>query len=112
MLIIELTFEDLSERIGQTFNVKPNPDFQDNFKPFAIKLIEVSDKRAKYGQFREDFIPFSLLFQGSKDRLLPQRIHRLEHSELGEFDVFLTPVLHGGAHSSQQDFFYYESIFN
>lgn len=36
--------------------------------------------------------PFSLVFRGPGDRVLPQRIYRLAHDELGEFEFFLVPI--------------------
>ena len=50
--------------------------------------------------------PFSLVFQGPGSPVLPQRIYRLEHPELGALDVFLVPIGHdaGGMR--------YEAVFN
>lgn len=36
--------------------------------------------------------PFSLVFRGPVEPVLPQRIYRLEHPELGELELFLVPV--------------------
>ncbi len=36
--------------------------------------------------------PFSLIFHGPLQPLLPQGIHRLLHPELGEVAIFLVPV--------------------
>ena len=36
--------------------------------------------------------PFSLVFRGPRDRVLPQRIYRLAHAEMGEFELFLVPI--------------------
>lgn len=36
--------------------------------------------------------PFALLFYGPGERLLPQRIYRLEHATLGAFDLFIVPL--------------------
>jgi hypothetical protein len=36
--------------------------------------------------------PFSLLFQGPADPVLPQRIYRLEHDALGPIEIFMVPV--------------------
>jgi hypothetical protein len=37
-------------------------------------------------------IPFSLIFRGQRDRVLPQRTYRLAHAALGEFPLFLVPI--------------------
>jgi hypothetical protein len=36
--------------------------------------------------------PFSLLFRGPGDPVLPQRIYRLRHDALGAIEIFIVPV--------------------
>ena len=36
--------------------------------------------------------PFSIVFRGPGDVLLPQRIYMIEHEEIGAFDLFLVPI--------------------
>jgi hypothetical protein len=36
--------------------------------------------------------PFSLLFRGPREPLMPQRIYRLEHDGVGPLEIFLVPV--------------------
>jgi hypothetical protein len=36
--------------------------------------------------------PFSLLFLGPADPVLPQRIYRLAHDTVGEIEIFIVPV--------------------
>lgn len=36
--------------------------------------------------------PFSIVFRGPAEPVLPQRIYRLEHTELGELELFLVPI--------------------
>jgi len=50
---------------------------------------------------------FSLLFRGSVDRPLPQRIYRLEHPEAGGIDLFLVPVA-----STESGVRHYEAVIN
>jgi hypothetical protein len=50
--------------------------------------------------------PFSLLFRGRADLVLPQRIYSLEHRQLGTLEIFLVPV---GRDSSGVQ---YEAVFN
>ena len=56
--------------------------------PLELRLLEV-DARWGKGPHRE---PFSLTFLGPGDPVLPQRIYRLEHAELGSLEIFLVPV--------------------
>jgi hypothetical protein len=36
--------------------------------------------------------PFSLVFRGPLEPLLPQQIYRFEHDALGSFEVFIVPI--------------------
>jgi hypothetical protein len=36
--------------------------------------------------------PFSIVFLGPREPVLPQRIYRLEHEALGTLDLFLVPI--------------------
>jgi hypothetical protein len=36
--------------------------------------------------------PFSLVFRGPPQFVLPQRIYRFEHEALGELDIFVVPI--------------------
>jgi Domain of unknown function (DUF6916) len=50
--------------------------------------------------------PFSIVFRGPRDALLPQRIYRMEHEEIGAFDIFLVPI------GPDEEGLLYEAIFN
>lgn len=51
-------------------------------------------------------VSFSLLFRGPLEHKLPQMTRRLGHPELGDLEIFLTPV------SEDEDGRYYEAVFN
>ena len=51
-------------------------------------------------------VPFSVVFRGPGSPLLPQRIYRLEHPELGALDVFLVPI------GQDAGGMVYEAVFN
>ncbi|HET7270466.1 MAG TPA: hypothetical protein VFI90_05205, partial [Rubrobacter sp.] len=36
--------------------------------------------------------PFSIIFRGPGDVLLPQRIHKMQHDKIGSFELFLVPI--------------------
>ena len=36
--------------------------------------------------------PFSLVFRGPSGVVFPQRIYRVEHHDIGAFDLFLVPI--------------------
>jgi uncharacterized protein DUF6916 len=49
--------------------------------------------------------PFSLVFRGPVDPVLPQRIYRLEHESLAPMEIFIVPVARDQAGTS------YEAVF-
>ncbi len=67
-----------------------------------LRLVEVEARWGK-GPTRE---PFSLVFLGPRDPVLPQRIYRLEHADLGALELFLVPVGRDGSGTR------YEAAFN
>jgi pimeloyl-ACP methyl ester carboxylesterase len=82
------TAETFSEHLGTTFRIYPSAE-----SPLGIELISVTElgeepERDVAGHRR----PFSILFRGTRDVLLPQRIYRIEHAEIGSFEIFLVPI--------------------
>jgi hypothetical protein len=67
-----LTADDFAPHLHERFVLSP----------LELELVEVT------GAGR----PFSLVFRGPAEPLLPQRIHRVEHPALGPLDLFLVPV--------------------
>lgn len=80
--LASLTAQDFREHLGTRFATR---------EPAAQwELIEVSGLgEAGAAGLRT---PFSLIFRGPLEPLLPQGIQRLEHAGLGELDLFLVPV--------------------
>ena len=66
-----------------------------------LELVEVSEHN------RDNLECFSLLFKGPKDKLFDQKLYKVVHTQMGEFSLFLVPVVH-----PKQDAVYYESVFN
>ena len=54
-----------------------------------LELVEVTAGPAGGAGLRA---PFSILFTGSLDPLLPQKTYSFQHEELGSFDLFIVPV--------------------
>lgn len=50
---------------------------------------------------------FLLLFKGPKNKVMPQDTLKLNHEIIGEFELFLGPVMY-----HKQDGVYYEAIIN
>ena len=50
--------------------------------------------------------PFSLIFRGPMQPVLPQRIYQIEHAELGALEIFLVPI------GPDQHSMLYQAVFN
>ena len=80
------TEQDFKRHLNTKFNVRVDGD-----RTLALELEEVQPFPA-LTHARGDMERFSLYFRGPSDVLLPQRIYRFEHEEMGELDIFLVPV--------------------
>jgi len=81
-----LVFEDFAGRVGEVFVVG-----EPNFPAIPLTLAEAELLPARMGPegMRP---PFSLVFLAKDPRVLPQRLYRLEHEEMGDVTIFLVPV--------------------
>jgi len=66
-----------------------------------VELVQVTDKSNGFSE------RFSLLFRGPKDNVFPHNTHRMKHPRIGEFDMFIGPIIY-----PKTDGVYYEVIFN
>jgi hypothetical protein len=74
-----------------------------------LDLAEISEASAAVAEAAAAHgrrTPFSLLFRGPLQPVMPQRMYTLEHPELGRFDLFLVPI--GPDATGMQ----YEAVFN
>jgi hypothetical protein len=86
------------------FDPHLNTEFEisnDDAGSINIQLIEIDswDKDMTEG--------FSLLFKGPKENVMPHDTLKMKHDSMGEFDIFIGPVIY-----PKQDGVYYEAIFN
>lgn len=82
-----LTFETILPHQGETFRIR-----LDDGSIVETRLTEVT-KSSWAGPSRAGRRdPFSLLFLGPPNVLLPQRIYRVENDRLGDVDLFLVPL--------------------
>jgi hypothetical protein len=80
------TLSTFKPHVGKKFSIR-----LDEMKQVELHLVEANalgGDRAT-GDRR---VPFSLVFQGPKDFLLPQRIYPFEHEALGAFEIFIVPI--------------------
>ena len=86
----------LADYVGAEFEVLDDPSSV--FRLTLTNVVEhVKTERQEV---------FSLFFHGPSDPFVSQGIHKLKHSLLGEFELFLVPV------GRDKDGFQYEAAFN
>jgi len=89
---------------AETFKPHLNENFIVEFAPYGkqeLELISIDDRSNKFSE------TFSLIFSGSPSKLLPQQIHHFTHLNLGEMQLFITPV-----QTSTPKTIHYQAVFN
>lgn len=90
-----LTLETFSPHVGETFRIRLEDE-----RTIDVALVQASP----IGTFGTDHLrtgtllkraPFSLVFKGSADVRLAQKIYRVEHDTLPAYEVFIVPVSPG-----------------
>jgi len=84
-----LTAEDFRGAQGTRFRLADGPG---NGTPAAVdvELVDVTEHAARpAGTVRT---PFSLLFHGPAEPVMPQGMYRLEHEHLDALELFVVPV--------------------
>ena len=76
------TFEPL---VGQPFVLRR--DIGDA----TVDLVLAEATALAHGEGRPR-TPFSLVFRGPAEPVMPQRIYRVDHEELGALELFLVPI--------------------
>lgn len=93
-----LSREHFAEHLGDTFRLEAEGSTG------SLTLLEASPLESTARKDERE--PFSLVFRGAKEEVLPQRIYRLEHEALGSLDIFLVPIGPDGEGMR------YEAVFN
>lgn len=88
-MLEKLTIDTFANRIGESFTICPDENLR-----IPVTLSQVDDLTARAGPaaIGHPRTPFSLLFHGPRETVLPQRIYRVEHDELGPIEIFLVPL--------------------
>jgi hypothetical protein len=95
-----LMFEDFKDHVGAGFVIR-----EDGVPPLVLTLAEATALPARFtGPGARP--PFSLIFSGSLEHALPQRLYRLQHEGLGEVTIFLVPV------GKDAQSYSYQALFN
>lgn len=96
-MLDQVTKETFEPITGQIFQLALGED-----RHLPLELAAVLGTGLKGLANREQF---SLHFRGPHTPVLPQRIYRLEHPQLGPLDIFLVPI------SSDSSGTTYEAVF-
>src|SRR3954471_23946464 len=81
-----LVFANFADKVGDVFAVG-EPDMP----AIPLTLTEATALPARYG-LPNARAPFSLVFLGKDPRVLPQKLYRLEHADMGVVTIFLVPI--------------------
>lgn len=97
-MLESFTCATFSSRLGERFAVQV-----DGATSLDVEVVEARE----LGEAREEAArpPFSVIFQGPRQPVLPQRIYRFQHPDMGAFDLFIVPV------GADQRGIQYEAVF-
>lgn len=96
----QVSHEDFEPCLNDLFAVKLEDETGLELELIQVKPLGKADPESKARR------PFSLLFRGPMDSVLPQQMHQLENSKLGEMVLFLVPV------GPDEDGMLYDASFN
>ena len=94
-MLDDLTIDSFSGRVGERFGL------ENDGASHELELVECE----QLGQAPVDRVPFSLVFLGPREPILPQRIYPLANDELGIREIFLVPI------SQDDDGTRYQAVF-
>jgi hypothetical protein len=83
--LADLTADDFAPHSGSRYLLR----LAGAAEPMVLELVEINSARSGP---RGNGRPFSLIFRGPRNALLPQAIYRLEHDAMGALDLFLVPI--------------------
>ena len=84
------TVATFAQHLGDTFRLHPDPSRAVDME--LIEATELGARSAPASARQERRTPFSIVFRGPQDLRLPQQIYRMEHDQIGAFDLFLVPI--------------------
>lgn len=102
-----LSYVALAAQVGTYFRVEAGPERVVNLEMVDATQAPQPERTAPHRLGAPQYECFSLIFRGSHQEALDQKIHCFEHAALGRFEMFITPVV-----SRDPTRRYYEAIFN
>ena len=88
-MLARLTATSFAPAVGEAFVLDAGEAGQ-----FDLELVEsrLHDPDAPAQDASGARAPFTLLFRGPAEPLLPQGIYRLEHQSMGALEIFIVPI--------------------
>ena len=97
-MLQDLTCENFEHCLNQVFRLNHDSG------TFEVELI-ACQKLHSHGRKEGQREPFSLIFLGPRQPVLPQRMYNFDFGQLGSFEIFIVPI---GPDSSGMK---YEAVF-
>ena len=95
-MLEELRYDTFAEHLNSQFRIHNGVA-----NPVSVELVEANQAGSP-----PDYEAFSIIFRGPSDTFLPQGMYRVDHDEIGTFELFIVPI------RQDKDGFYYEACFN
>jgi hypothetical protein len=100
-MLEEFTTSTFSDCVGESFSLIAEDDTK-----LELELVSVTPAATVPTEGESQRAPFSLVFHGPREPLLPQRIYQFESESLGTFEVFIVPIGYDESGSLE-----YEAVF-
>jgi hypothetical protein len=102
-MLDKLSADDFTKYLNGTFYL--SSDSGERVEAELIEVTEIGTSEASVGSNKRRN-PFSIVFSGPPQPVLPQGIHALQHAELGPLSLFIVPI------GSDKKGMRYEAVFN
>ena len=96
-MLHNLTREIFAQHLNSKVRIKHG-----SLNAVELELITADEVKSSNPQQEQ----FSIVFRGANETPLGQGMYRMEHDQMGEFDIFLVPI------NRDQEGMYYEAFFN
>ena len=104
--IYRLSEDTFSRYIGTTFRIRTSPFTAINLELIKVTRRELSPSDSEKAAKTPEVDCFSVVFRGPRKLPLESRTYRIEHDQMGAFDLFIAPV---DDHKKQR---HYQAVFN
>jgi hypothetical protein len=84
-----LTIDMFAARLGERFRVRVA---EHTLETELIHVTPLQKTRKDGGDAAGHRVPFSLIFRGPRQVVLPQQIYPVEHDAMGTLEIFLVPI--------------------